>query len=277
MFFSRHWRAALLGVAAVAVGCIACAQEAPVSPRPLSVLGGAGQPGTLQPAIPGAPDAGGGGFVAPAKVLKTRVFRLKACDPDDVRQILEGLLEEPAEMGAAGGPVFGGGGGLVGAAPGFGAPGAGAVGGPGFGGFGGGAGIGGGFAGLAGATQTWRVATHANTRALVVRGSERDLQIASDLVTVLETPDDKPLPEVKSLRAFRLKHADADELVSVVQELEIQARIVAAPLARLLIARGAAETLGEVAELVKELDVEVKKDGKPAEPKMLLPKGGGGE
>jgi hypothetical protein len=209
------------------------------------------------------------------------VFRLAVCDPEEVRQILEGLLDDSATVtapmpGLPGGPPGGSGPLGVGTAPGAlpgvppGTPGAPGAGFPG--GFGGGLGGGlGGFGGgLAGIIPPWRVTIDARTHALVVRGTERDLQIANDLVAIVEAPADKPLPAVKSLRAFRLQHAKADELQTVLEELELETRVVSAPAARLLIASGSEEILRELADIVKELDVEVKKGDKPTEPRKLL-------
>jgi len=254
-------------------GILVLAQDG-LKPMGVSVLG---------PAPKGQPfGVGGPPSQSPGK-LRTKVFRLAVCDPEEVRQILEGLLDDSATVsttmpGVPGGPAGGGPlgvgtapGALPGVPPGTpGVPGSGGVGFPG-GGFGGGLGGGlGGFGGGFVAPPPWRVTIDARTRAMVVRGTERDLQIANDLVAIVEAPADKPLPAVKSLRAFRLQHAKADELQTVLEELELETRVVSAPAAKLLIASGSEEVLRELADIVKELDVEVKKSDKPTEPRKLL-------
>jgi type II secretory pathway component GspD/PulD (secretin) len=192
-----------------------------------------------------------------AKPLKTSVYRLKHSDPEEVRQVLESLLEvpevpdvplPPGGPGAVGGGGVGGNFGIVG-------------------GGGGALGAVGGFGGM-GVLPRWRLAVDARTQALIVRGAEEDLRIASDLVAVLDQPAGKAPPAVKSLRAFPLAHADADELAQVLGELNLPARTVPVSTKKLLIATGPEEALKEVGEVIKELDVAVKsEDPKPEDTK----------
>lgn len=192
---------------------------------------------------------------AKAEVLRTRVFRLSLSDPVEVKQVLEPLLEPPPSPGewvrdfgfVPPGPVPSGAPAILASVV--------RVGGPGcdlhvrFSGY---------------------VAADARTRSLVVRGTEKELQIAADLVAVLEMPDDKPLPQFKSLRAFSLKHADADELADVLYQLEPEVQIAALPEAKLLIVVGSEEAMKDLGDAIKELDVPTKESPKPEKQRKLL-------
>jgi hypothetical protein len=96
---------------------------------------------------------------------------------------------------------------------------------------------------------------------LIARGPERDLQVITDLVTVLDVASGKTAPKVKHLRVFKLKHADAEEVTNTLSQLGIEARIAPAPISdaggqqRLLIAMGSDEQIREVSQVIKALDV----------------------
>lgn len=206
---------------------------------------------------------------------KTKVFRLTHTDPGEVKEILEQLLSEaetaamadipvgpgaletavpmPPVPGAPGGmpPGFGGPAQNLGAGGGFGVA--------GFGGnqgaLGGGLGALGGFGIVGGAGgPVVRVTVHPRTNALVVRGGPKELQVATDLVAVLDLPADKPPPDVKSLRAFRLKHASPHAVAQIIRELDIPAGTVPLGDPKLLLATGSEQVMRELAELVRELD-----------------------
>jgi len=205
-------------------------------------------------------------------VLKSKVFRLKYCDPNEMMTVLNGLLDEndppqqPMGGNPAGLPGLPGGGML-----GVGGGGPGALGGGGLGALGVGGGGLGGFGGMGPQTQ---VTVDMRTRSLIVRASEKNLQLAADLVAVLDLPKDKPLPSVKSLKVFQLKHAEAEELVQVLQNLEPEARMIALGEAKLMIVAGPDAAMKEIADLVKHLDVPAP-EVKPEEQRKLLkePKG----
>jgi type II secretory pathway component GspD/PulD (secretin) len=95
------------------------------------------------------------------------------------------------------------------------------------------------------------------TRSLIVRGLDKDVQLAADLIAILDTPDNKPLPDVKSLKAFRLQHLDANDLVGIMEKLNpnLNYHLVAIGRLKLVLARGNDEQMSEVAEAVKELDI----------------------
>ena len=173
--------------------------------------------------------------------LSTKVFRLKSCDPEDVQEALDILLTQLPLEGAEDVNQ-----------PGFGET----LGGGGIGGLGGGGGFGGGpgAGGLAPGGGT-TIAVHKRTKSLVVRGTKRDLQIATDLIKVLESPSEQKLPEVKSLVAIQLMHADADELDELLTNLEVEVAILPLAAAKLLIVAGTLDDMKEISEVVKQLDV----------------------
>src|SRR5438045_537330 len=56
-------------------------------------------------------------------------------------------------------------------------------------------------------SSRFRVAWDTRTASILVRGLPSDFQLVTEFLAVLNTPADKPLPKLKVLRAFRLKHA----------------------------------------------------------------------
>ena len=244
-----------------------------------------GQPPELGGPIPGGPIR-----PQPAKPqLTVKVFKLERGEPGAVVEALNSLLESPdVEVNSPMGP-----GGLPGSMPGAVPPG-------GFGGFGGfGAvppggqfGFGGlptpaaGQAGFGGAgqlgavgcfignggvntTPVWRATAQARTRSVVVRGSERHLKVAADLVAILDRAANDPLPKLQVVKAFTLKHATAEELAEVINALSFEGVKLATPDVRVLTLVAPDDVVKSVAELVKELDVpgkdnpELKTEPKP--------------
>jgi hypothetical protein len=191
-------------------------------------------------------------------VLKAKVFRLKYCDPSEIMEILNGLIDEndppppPLPMN-------------------FQQP------------MGGALGIGGGIGGIGGMTGFGgnplgpqnSVTVDTRTRSLVVRLSDKNLQLATDLVASLDLPKDKPLPEVKSLKVFQLKHADAEDLLKVLQEVNQDVKMMALGEAKMVIVASSEAVMKEIAELVKDLDVEAVPEPKPEEQRKLLKEGKG--
>jgi hypothetical protein len=113
---------------------------------------------------------------------------------------------------------------------------------------------------VAHAPQTCRAVADVRTRSLIVRGTAKDLQLAADLVAVIDTAEDKPLPGVTSLKAFRLKHVDAVDFCNMMQQLDtnITYRLVPVGRMKLLLATGSDEQMKELADAVKELDIPAK-------------------
>ncbi len=225
---------------------------------------------------------------------KIKVFRLKNSVPADVQEKLDALLAAPGagEAGAEGGApapipggIIGAPAGMVGGLP----PGAGGFGGApmvgalppgggvaGIGGFGGMVGfgaLGGPPGGMMGVVDgfpdpalRYKIAVDERTNAVVIRGTERDLQIAAELVALMELPKEKAPPPSKHLRAFRLKHGDAAAIVTLLNELEVDARVVALVDSNIVVVSGSEEATKDIADAIKELDVEVK-DAPPAKGK----------
>lgn len=175
----------------------------------------------------------------------TRVFPLKLCDPDEVARALAILLNTKAgqdDPALGPGPIGGMGGRRAGMAP------------------------------VTGDVDdgVFRVVVSNRTRSLVIRGSDMELRIATDLIAVLESPAEKPIPKVKSLSVFSLKHAEADELEPVLTRLDLEVRLLALPAAKLLIATGVEDHLKSLADIVRELDVPAPEEPKVEKKKRLF-------
>jgi type II secretory pathway component GspD/PulD (secretin) len=233
-----------------------------------------------------------------ASTKRIKVFRLKNAATADVQEKLDALLAVPGpgEAGAEGsGAPAPMGGGVIGAPPGM-------IGGlpPGAGGFGGIAGIGGlpagiggvagigGFGGIGGLgalggvpggfmgglgglpepAPRYKIAVDERTNAIVIRGTEHDIQVAAELVALMELPKAKAPPPLKYLRAFKLKHGDAAAIATLLNELEVDARVVALVDPNLVVVSGSEEATKDIAEAIKELDVEVK-DAPPVKGKGM--------
>lgn len=172
---------------------------------------------------------------------KTRVFRLAKTDPEEVKEIMGTLLDfipvppMPGPMNQLGGLGAVGFGGMVGGGP-----------------------------------SPFSIAHDPRTKSIVVRGTDKHIQMAADLVTVLDGPQGKDPPEVKSLRAVTLKHAKPEEIASVIEGLELDARLVPLTAAKIVVFTGSDQVMKEVAELIKELDVPVDPEPKKDERKKLL-------
>jgi hypothetical protein len=152
-----------------------------------------------------------------------------------------------------------GGGGMKGGMPGGGAGMGMAMGGMkggGMGGFGGGPG---GMGGSARPATTWRVAVDPRTGSLIARGTEEDLRAISEIITALDTPEDKASAKLKNFRTFRLKHSGAAEMASILQELDLKVTVSVLQKGNMLAVSGPEAALKEVGELIEALDVE----GKP--------------
>ena len=113
------------------------------------------------------------------------------------------------------------------------------------------------------ATPVWRATAQARTRSVIVRGSDRHLSVAADLVAILDRPARAPLPKLQVIKAFALKHATAEELAQVISDLSFDDVKLATPDERLLALIAPDDVVKSVAELVKELDVPDKGDPDP--------------
>jgi len=203
-----------------------------------------------------------------AAKVRLKVFRLSHSDPEQVSGVLKSLLPEESDSVAAGpgAPIGGGmlgfgGGGMLGLAGG----GAGLGGAPAGNGLGGGlGGLGGGLGGGMGG-PTWRLAADPRTKSLIIRGSEKEVDIAADLVAVLDLPADKPIPKVKNLRAYKLKHASAQDLNALLSSL-MDARMVPVEKGNILIVAGSEDVMKDIDSVVEALDIEVQQSKEPPKP-----------
>lgn len=221
------------------------------------------------PSAPTQPAPAGPAKPQPTKPkLTVKVFKLEHGNPEVVVESLNSLLEEPdAEVvapmtpGAPSGTPPGGLSGM-GALPPGGRP----------GGFGGTSGPASGQAGFgpmvpsgaigcfigtggANSTPVWRATAQVRTRAVIVRGSEQHLKVAADLVAILDRPANAPLPELRVIKAFALKHATAQELAEVIEALSFEDVKLATLDGHLLALIAPDDVVKSVAELVRELDV----------------------
>jgi hypothetical protein len=178
---------------------------------------------------------------------RTKVFRLAHTDPAEVRQVMENMLEsipvdapKPPPMPM---PVpmvgFAGGGAL-------------------------------GFQGGPVVPSAYSLSTDARTRSVIVRGTEKHLQLATDVVAVLDLTPGKAPPEVKTLRAVVLQNAKPEELAQVLESLEFEGKIVPLPAAKMIVFTGPEQVMKDVANLIKELDVPADKESKKEERKKLF-------
>jgi hypothetical protein len=207
--------------------------------------------------------------------VRIKVFRLEHQDPEELRAVIEALLlNRPGPAGPAGaegagmamGPMGGSGPGAHGGMMrpqgmgGSGMMGAGGVmrGQNPFGG---------------GPAPSWRLAADRRSRSLIARGTEQDLKTVADLVAALDVADGKPMPRLKNVRVFRLRYANAPEVVSILGALDLNGVAVGnvTPGQRLIVAYGPEPALKEVAEVIEAVDVEGKPGttpptGAPAKP-----------
>jgi hypothetical protein len=110
----------------------------------------------------------------------------------------------------------------------------------------------------AASAATWRFAIDDRTHSLIFRGTPEDLQTASEVVALAELRPDKPLPPLHRLSAFRLQHANAGDLVTKLNQLEIEVRLESFAGTNIMVALGSDSATREIADLVKALDIEVK-------------------
>jgi hypothetical protein len=119
------------------------------------------------------------------------------------------------------------------------------------------------------AGKTWSVAADQRANCVIVRGTEHDLRVATDLVATLDLPEDKVPPQAKNIRVFHLRFAYAEDVMKVLDKLQLEAVVVPAPKARAVIVSGPPASLKEVGEVIEALDVE----GKPETHKDQPPGG----
>jgi hypothetical protein len=188
-----------------------------------------------------------------------RVFRLKHVKPEEVREALERLLDAPTS-----GATKSGGGMMMGGMPGMGSgmrpPGAGGKMPPMMPGSGSGSGMtlpsGAGPRPGGGESPEWRLTVDERTRSIIIRASRQDLQRAADVIALLDMPGGKAVTKAKNMRAFKLKHARAAKIAVILDELGLDARVLALKDTNRVIIAGSEAAIREAAELIEQLDVD---------------------
>lgn len=108
------------------------------------------------------------------------------------------------------------------------------------------------------AATTWRMVVDERTHSVIFRGTPDELQTVAEVVSLAELKSDQPLPALQRLSAFRLKHANAADLVEKLDQLGIQIRLTAFDGSNIIVALGSDAAKKEVGDLIKALDIEVK-------------------
>jgi hypothetical protein len=106
--------------------------------------------------------------------------------------------------------------------------------------------------GAAGVVPGPYMAVAPRIQAVLVRAEDRDLKICADVVSVLDSAPGKPLPKVKNIGVFSLKHVDADHVKDLVGQLGFQ--VISLPLAKLVLTPDVT-TLEELESVIREVDV----------------------
>jgi hypothetical protein len=196
-----------------------------------------------------------------------KVFKLSFTDPLEMKAVLEQVLELARQ---AGNPMLGG-------VPVTGGQALGNIGNPpvnqflggGVNNFMGGVGVIGGQAlgNIGNPSAGFHLAVAPRIQAVLLRAGERELKICTDVVTVLDTAPGKPLPKVKNIGVFPLKHAEADQVKALAEELGFP--LLSLPAAKLVIAPDVA-SLDELETVIRELDVPARPALPPEKRKKLL-------
>lgn len=105
----------------------------------------------------------------------------------------------------------------------------------------------------------WHVSPDPRSGVVFVRGRPEDVQLSAEIISVLESPLGKPLPKTEKIQAFKLSHANPEEITNLTDNLGIPVRLISLDLPRLVIAAGPPEALADWAAMVKEVDVPARK------------------
>ncbi|MCS6978414.1 MAG: hypothetical protein NZM31_15600 [Gemmatales bacterium] len=105
-----------------------------------------------------------------------------------------------------------------------------------------------------GPPERYRVAVDPKSKTILMRGLEPDVLAAAELMTVLDLPEDQPIPKLTHIRAFRLKQADPKKVAEQMEGLGTAARVVAVPELSLVVAYGPDQELKDIAEAIGALD-----------------------
>jgi type II secretory pathway component GspD/PulD (secretin) len=101
-------------------------------------------------------------------------------------------------------------------------------------------------------------AVDGRTRSLIVRGTEKDLQAVADFVAILDLPDDKAIPKLKNVHAFKLRFAKPSVVIEVLKTLNIDVLVAQIPKSTILLLNGPDSAIKDATEIIEALDAEVK-------------------
>ncbi len=161
--------------------------------------------------------------------LRTKVFRLKHCDPQELRQIVNDLLtvstwgsqpfETVTNVTNVTRPqaVF-----ITNNAP----------------------------------VQGPRTAIDNRTRSLIVRATAQELRTVSDLIAMLDLAPGKAMPKVKNLRVFKLRYVKSRDVVMILSDLQFNARIAPIQKPNAVIVSGPEDLTKEISDVIEALDIE---------------------
>jgi type II secretory pathway component GspD/PulD (secretin) len=165
--------------------------------------------------------------------LHVKSFRLKHCEPLELRQALSQLLQ--AASGGVSTAVTAGGASTVTRAGGL---------------------MGGGYA----AGPYWVV--DERTRTLLVRGSDAEIEKIGSLIEVLDLEPGKTPPENTALHVVRLQHAKVDEALQALNGLHLSMQVLALPKSNLIIVPASSPSVKEIDAVIETLDVPGTAQGK---------------
>jgi hypothetical protein len=111
-----------------------------------------------------------------------------------------------------------------------------------------------------------RIATSPRTKALFVRGGDKEIEVVAELIRILDTAPGAPLPESKTMHIVRLKHAKAPEVFQVLTNLGLQTQVVPLTHINSLLVEKKGDSK-EILGVLEKLDVEIRPAKRPAETK----------
>jgi hypothetical protein len=159
----------------------------------------------------------------PEEPLHLKVFALTNADPEEVRQVLNQVCQNMhgVRSGVAGPAVTPG---FPGAAPPV-------------------------------ANHAPRIAVDAKSKTVFVRGTDKQLKVAADVVSLLDAQPGQAPPEVKELKVLHLKQAKADEVMQVLSSLGLNTSVATLKKANAVIVfPGSEAAADEVRQVVERLD-----------------------
>jgi len=105
-------------------------------------------------------------------------------------------------------------------------------------------------------------AIDSRTSSLIVRGTEKDLQVVADFVAIFDLPDDKPIPKLKNVHAFKLRFAKPNDVIEVLKALNINVLVALIPKSTILLVNGPDVAIKEATEIIEALDADIKEGAK---------------